>query len=75
MPGISTFFHGVSIDALDRIAFRVGVISILQLISIIGLVFVCRLFNNIFFLVYGCMGVDVNFCSVGWASLFPCGGF
>ena len=56
---------GVSIDALDRISFRVG--------YIIALGFVRGLFLDIFFcFFYGCMGVSFNFSFVVWASIFSC---
>ena len=53
---------GVSIDALDRISFRVGYFA---------LVFVRGLFLDIVFcFFYGCMGVSFNFSFVVWASIF-----
>ena len=71
MPVFFQFvFLGVSIDALDRISFRVGYIITT---IIIALVFVRGLFfRHCFLLFYGCMDVGFNFSFVDWASKFPC---
>ena len=61
---------GVSIDALDRISFRVGYIITT---IIIALGFVRGLFLDIVFcFFYGCMGLGFNFSFVVWASIFSC---
>ena len=66
----SFFFLGVSIDALDRISFRVGYIIVTV---VIALVFVRGLFfRHCFLPFYGCMDVGFNVSFVDWASIFSC---
>ena len=71
MPEFSTFFLGVSIGVLDRIAFKL--VIILLLILYYSVVFCARTISRgCALLVYGCRYVGVNFCPVVWASIFSC---
>ena len=64
-------FLGVSIDALDRIPFRVDYI---MTTTVVALVFCARaIFRHCFWLFFnGCMGVSLKFSFVVWASIFSC---
>ena len=60
--------HPSSDDVLDSTAFRVLVVILLQLL--LRWLCVRVIFKGIVFLVYGCIDVGVNVCSVVWASIF-----